>query len=354
MFSHDILPIASGQANIGIHRGVGAGSFNISSIKPFLLVSQLSGVFHDSRGSSGILRFSAETHKFQISNNGGLTFTDVGPDTSQTLQILYNNGETILATSAFGDVNFISLDSSIVFATDSSRAPINISGIVLHPGSTHELGDLTMLTHSIVSGSPIHGLTTLAIARAKSLGLGTLLLNTGSGLANISIGSGLAQFRCGGSITVDGASTSGVAIAMTVQDFFDANYIVGNIGGAGDVPPPRSFTILSPGLYRISYNISFQRTSGSNPRTIKTYVRRNLHESMINGTSYSMHRDTTNDENTCQGSLLVEANAGDFFTFFAQYASTSTASTIAILQDDCWCVVEKIGTRRHEARIAGL
>lgn len=354
MFTNDVLPAVSGNSHIGIHQGIGAGSFAIGNLRPALLLSQLSGIFHDSRGSSGVIRYSAETKKFQISNDGGLSFTNLGPDTSHTLQQLYNNGETILVTSTFGDLNVISSDASIIFATDSRRAPINISGVVLHPNSSHELGDLTMLTHGVTSGSPVHGVTTLAIARAKSLGIGTLLFNTGSGIVNISVGSGIAQFRCGGAVTVSTTSTSGSAIPMTVQDFFDANYIVGNAGGVGDIPSPKTFTILSPGLYRISYNISFERTSGTNPRTIKTYIRRNFHESLINGASYTFHRDTTNDENTAHGSFIVEANAGDFFTIFAQYASTSAASTIAIIQDDCWCIVEKIGARRHEARIEGL
>jgi len=352
MHIQDTLPISSGRGHIGISEGISRGSFNFSTLRPYLVMCHMSGVYHDNYGESGVLRFDAELKRFQFSVNGGLSFTNIINPT-ETLQTLYNNGEVAIINSTFDNINFISQSSNVIFGTDSRRTPINISGLVAHPQTSHVLGDLTMLIHSITSGNPLHGSSSSAIARSRSLGVGTLLLNTGSGIVNISIGSGIAQFRSSIAVTVD-TSTSGVAVPMSLQDFSDLNYVAGNAGGVGHVPPPRTFIVLSPGLYRISYNITLDRTSGNNPRTIKTYVRRNLHESLSNGISYTFHRDTTDGENTAHGSFLTEANAGDFFTIYCQYASTTTASTIVTLPNDCWCVVEKIGARRHESRISGI
>ncbi len=355
-FFNDLLPLASGQANLGVNRGTNANSFDITSIAPFLRVHCLSGIFHDPlRGESGVLRFNAQSGIFEISLNGGRSFIGIIGDLSQTLQTAYNNGPVLALLQQFGNLNILSKTSTISIATDGNRAPINISGLIAippQPFSNPNIGDIIMLTHSISSGTPLElKLLDINNVNAKSLGLGTLVLNTGSGLANISIGSGIAQFRSNSSVTLDISTlpSSGLGIGFDIQDFFDANYLI------GETTTPKGFTVLSPGLYRITYNISLSKTAGTGSKISQTYLRRNLHETITYGQSFSYHHSIVNDKNTCYASVLVEANAGDFFTVFVNLVGTVVAGDItSTLQNDCWCIVEKVGSRRHEGLVAGI
>src|SRR6185436_14429783 len=72
----DLVPSSSGTSHLGVEAR-GASNFDISKLKPFGHIHQLSGVFHNETGTSGILRLG--TSLFEISINGGETFLPLLP-----------------------------------------------------------------------------------------------------------------------------------------------------------------------------------------------------------------------------------------------------------------------------------
>ncbi len=91
----DILPNASGRSNIGVDGGTTAGSFDAASVSPFGHIIGLSGVYMDPLlGQSGIIRYSRAASAFQVSVDGGATFTNLDL-TDHTLQNAYNGGRVV-------------------------------------------------------------------------------------------------------------------------------------------------------------------------------------------------------------------------------------------------------------------
>ena len=75
-FNGDLVPAVSGFANLGVNVGPNSSNaFDITSIRPFNHVHQVSGIFHDPvQGQSGVLRYSRAALAFEVSVDGGLTF----------------------------------------------------------------------------------------------------------------------------------------------------------------------------------------------------------------------------------------------------------------------------------------
>jgi hypothetical protein len=314
---------------------------------------------------SGIIRYTKACDSFELSLDGGITFSKFdNSDPTTTLDDAYNEGPNIILTDKFGNIEFTGENRKVIFTTVSTQPHLRVSGLIPMPKGTHNVGDITMLRHSISSGTPLPPAqqqeTTVA---ARSLGIGTLVLDTGSGIANISVGSGIAQFYLADTVTVElppilPGPYSGTLIPMNRTDIWDRNYEKGNLGALGSPPViAKGFIIWSPGLYRCSYTISYDRSAGTARRMIKTTVRRNTHEILDIGDSYSYHRSSAGaGEGTCHATFLFEANAGDTITFNAEYVGTTTnpGDAIATIPDECWCTVEKIGSRRHEAVVEGV
>lgn len=97
-FNGDLVPVASGFANLGVEVSSNAqNAFDGSQgeIRPFNHIHQVSGVFHDPlHGQSGVLRFNQNAGAFQVSVDGGLTF-----------QSLSANG--VSSVGVLGDANLI-------------------------------------------------------------------------------------------------------------------------------------------------------------------------------------------------------------------------------------------------------
>ncbi len=70
----DLRPISSGIGHLGIN-AAGATAFDITTLTPFGHIHQLSGVFHNEYGSSGIFRFGATG--MEVSNDGGITYNAI-------------------------------------------------------------------------------------------------------------------------------------------------------------------------------------------------------------------------------------------------------------------------------------
>lgn len=73
----DLVPSSSGIAHLGIN-GNGAGAFDMATLRPFGNIHLVSGVYHDPLlGQSGVLRFSQAAGAFQVSVNGGASFSNL-------------------------------------------------------------------------------------------------------------------------------------------------------------------------------------------------------------------------------------------------------------------------------------
>jgi hypothetical protein len=114
----DLLPGASGFANLGVNVGPNAqNAFDITTLAPFNHVHQVSGVFHDPLlGQSGVLRFNHEQGAFQVSVDGGATFLNLSAGAGvDSVGVL---GDTNLT----GNVDFASPASGFIVIEDSSDA----------------------------------------------------------------------------------------------------------------------------------------------------------------------------------------------------------------------------------------
>ncbi len=379
----DLIPTASGKAAIGVilntkDGGIGleglGGGLQTDALYPFFNIHCLSGIYHDPQyGQSGIIRYTrkfglTDASRFEKSVNGGLSFTTLFTAGNVTLQNAYQRGrfktETIQHAMYYangidiasnpGTLSILGKSRGVHFVSNSGMSPLNMSGTV--PFDTTNPGDLTMLYHSITSGTPLDSTQKQRFGsdiKARSMGLGTLVLNTGSGLVNIAIGSGIAQYRIVGSINIDFNSTSGTTLYTDQDIFSDLNYASGQVPNAS--VSGKSFSVWSPGLYECSYHASFQRTGGTTQRILKCQMFRNTHELLTASVSYAFSQDSTYDECTAHATFLFEANSGDSFNLQCGFFGSSGSSDTLVTQDNKgWILVRKIGSRRHEVAIVGI
>jgi len=358
---NDLIASVSGKAALGINLGtkdgeIGALGLGLTflDLYPFFHVHCLSGIYHDPlKGTSGVIRFgrSGSTKQLQKSVDGGLTFANFFQERTNTLQTAYEKDNDVLITSSPGAVRILGNTRKLYFDSYSIVAPINLSGAI--PVNTNNPGDLLMLNHSITSGTPINITEqTEAILKARSLGIGTIMLNTGSGIVNVSVGSGYAHFRGGTASNIDTASNSGTVVVTSISDFSDLNNFHGNIGQIGPFVAPKSLLIWSPGLYECSYHVSFDKNAGNDLHLIKCQMFRNTHEPLLHSTSYCLAATTAAGEGSCHATFLLEAKAGDYLNLQCGYDGSVTASnTSVIMEDQAYIFIRKIGSRRHESAI---
>lgn len=88
----DLLPQASGSASIGVNQTNGSPT---STILPYNHVHMISGVWHDQSGQSGVLRYNRAAGGFEVSIDGGATFSLVASTTSIDLDDAYEVGNEI-------------------------------------------------------------------------------------------------------------------------------------------------------------------------------------------------------------------------------------------------------------------
>lgn len=135
-FNGDLVPSSSGFANLGVDVGPNAqNAFDGTqgAIRPFNHVHQVSGVFHDPlHGQSGVLRFNQNVGAFQISIDGGLTFSSLsagaGVDSIGVIGDTNLTGNVDLAsagTSGFLAIFDTANASPIQFAVDQ----LGLSGL---------------------------------------------------------------------------------------------------------------------------------------------------------------------------------------------------------------------------------
>lgn len=120
-FNGDLVPVSSGFANLGVNVGPNAqNAFDVSTIRPFNHIHQISGVFHDPlTGQSGVLRFNQQLGCFEVSADGGLSFDCV--TTTSTAGGVTSVG-VIGDANLTGAVDFASPASGFIAIEDSTNA----------------------------------------------------------------------------------------------------------------------------------------------------------------------------------------------------------------------------------------
>lgn len=125
-FNGDLVPVSSGFANLGVEVGPnGQNAFDVTELRPFNHVHQVSGIFHDPlHGQSGVLRFNKNVDAFEVSVDGGATFAAIsagaGVDSVGVLGDTNLTGNIDLASPSSGFLAiFDTADASpIQFAVD--------------------------------------------------------------------------------------------------------------------------------------------------------------------------------------------------------------------------------------------
>lgn len=113
----DLIPGGSGQAHLGVNGGVG-GAFDITTLTPFGNIHMNSGVWHDPMtGQSGVLRYSQAAGAFQISIDGGKTFTALVTSAGTVTSVGQLGGANLT-----GDVDLASQASGFLSITDTAGA----------------------------------------------------------------------------------------------------------------------------------------------------------------------------------------------------------------------------------------
>jgi hypothetical protein len=382
---YDIVPKTSGTAHLGFD--------SVTKIfKPYADIHQNSGVFHAPYGGSGLIRFTQLTDDngvvmdaMEISDNGGLNYNmrigstaNYGFLHSQKMFDIFASGGFQLAglgatrfnikrspslggnlgdltltvqnnvvtasksnqTYATADITMASVNKTVLgpLGTD---ATLNISGVFVSPTTNLASGDLFMMLHSVISG--VVGVTSFPVVQARALGIGTLALNTGSGIVNVSVGSGIAQFY---NSTNQPLNTSLTNIGIdTCLESADMNY------GCGTIAANTSgvITVFSPGLYKISYKVGASKTIGASAQMCTFRLEKNNSGSAIFGsTCNTQHASTTVSDQSTSNVIVINLDPGDTISLKGS-SSAAGANNCSVLLRGALIVMEKIGPKRGAA-----
>jgi len=256
---------------------------------------------------------------------------------SSGLQVAYNGGRRIITNSTIGDLEFVSDTAKTKFA-GTTRASLNMSGVLTRPSTSLEIGDMWMYDNSAIEAL---GNNTNASSRAestaKALGLATLCYNTGSGVINVSNGSGIVQYFNTGTMQV--TLVAQVIPFNTDFPISDRNYGLGTGSASGQV------TIFSPGLYRATYKILLNKTVGTTPQTCIISARQNGSNLLGSATSTFHFDNTTAAQNAGSAVVLFNANAGDTFDITV-LSSLDGANNVTLGVRGALVQIDKIGPKR--------
>lgn len=132
----DIIPSSSGQAHLGINGSVG-DAFDITTLTPFGHIHMNSGVWHDPMtGQSGVLRYSQAAGAFQVSIDGGRTFSAISTGGASVTSVgiiggadLTGNVDVATKASGFLAITDTGGASPLLFAVDN----LGLSGLWRFP-----------------------------------------------------------------------------------------------------------------------------------------------------------------------------------------------------------------------------
>lgn len=281
----------------------------------------------------------------------------------------YKANNTAFLNATFGDINLIGNTRKTVFVP-GSRSPMRISGVLFAPVNTgntnNEQGDLMACLHGVIkpvpkfTGSTMNSFADPATTEemtARAMGIGTLFLNTGSGITNIAVGSGIAQWNF---TTYAGGDT--FPLSVTKETFTRLPISTERIGDLNYsyATGPTGIGIFSPGLYRCSYSCTFRRVTIN--ATLRTAaIRAVLKQQGINPSVPGISSTDTIPQShsyctagnanvpccSAHHSFLFNADAGDLIALEAALSdATATTDGLNLTTSGTLIMLEKIGPKR--------
>jgi len=260
-------------------------------------------------------------------------------DIGSGLQNDYNANRRMTLNSAIGNLEIISNTAKTKFA--GTTVPyLNLSGVYTRPTSTLELGDFYLMAHSAVEDLGVNTeASDAATASAKALGLATPVLNTGSGLISVVLASGVMQCVNNGAQTLTTVFTD--VNLNTITATADQNYTLSASPASGVI------TVMSPGLYKITYKVAFTKTVGTNPQTAEVrLVVNNNGAAVLGSTIDSFMFDAVNAAKSSASAIVFQnLNAGDNVRLQAN-STLAGADNCQIPNRGAIFAIEKIGSKR--------
>lgn len=249
-----------------------------------------------------------------------------------TLQQAYNAGQRI-TTGANGPVH---IDGDTTYglrldAAENDHPHILMSGVVELPQAapTEVPGALWLQASSYGDGpAQLQGgaiPTTRAEASAKSLGIDTMFMTTGSGIVSLRAASGVSQFfNVGGGGAVDDV---GKIVPLSIETTASTFYHVTSTSGV---------QIFVPGFYRVSYVCVLEKTLGNLAQQVDTELRVRdkwgQEFKLLGSDSSAIIRDNnTLNKNTCNGQTLTDLDPGDALVIYATHNGAVPADNRVVI-----------------------
>jgi hypothetical protein len=263
-----------------------------------------------------------------------------------TLQQAYNAGQRITTSLANGPVH---IDAATTYglrldAAENDHPHILMSGVVELPQAapTEVPGALWLQASSYGDGpAQLQGgsiPTTRAEASAKSLGIDTMFMTTGSGIVSLRAASGVSQFF---NISEGGqVDDVGKIVPLSIETTASTFYHVTSTSGV---------QIFVPGFYRISYVCVLEKTLGNLGQQVDSELRVRdkwgQEFKLLGSDSSAIMRDSnTLNKNTCNGQSLTDLDPGDALVIYLTHNGAVPAdNTIVIPARLSNIIVEWIG-----------
>ena len=239
----DLYPGVSGSASLGINQGTVAGSFDITTLAPFNTIHTLSGVFHDPlMGQSGVIRYNRQAAAFEVSVDGGLTFSAITTGGTSVLSI-----GVIGDTNLTGNVDVATVASGFMTIQDTADASPLVFSV-----NTLGLSGLWAFPTQGFNGRVINALTDFNGTEAQ-------------GVVNIVGASGIVVDIIGQTMTVTAgntiprcfAATFGAATTWTVTHSLNSSDVVVGVYDAStprNLMIPDNIAITSANVVTITFN----------------------------------------------------------------------------------------------------
>ena len=261
-----------------------------------------------------------------------------------SLQDAYLNGSAIFTDNVDGGAVSIQGDISyglFLSQTEDEHPHLLVSGVMNRPSSGYDTGVMWLQGHSAGEIVQLQGgsqPSNRAEASAKSLGIDTWFMETGSGIVSLRAASGVSQFfNVGASQTID---EDGLIVPLNTETTPSTFYHVRANSGV---------QIFVPGLYKIHYSAIIEKPTGNLAQGVVAELRMRdkwgQEFKYLGSESAAILRDSNDlNENSCVGQTLVDIHAGDSVVLFVMHnGSPPAGNTIRAKARSSNMIVEWIG-----------
>jgi len=314
--------------------------------------------------NSGVLHYEFGPHqawyvKASHSNTGGPFNDGFWPiahsgnvaqmiaSSTTTLQQAYVAGRSIITRSLDGGPVLISGQTAVPLrleTAEDSLGHIEMLGLLRSPTEFQKPGTLVLMSHGLNLDNPfVASITGQNMIAAKSAGIPTLWLHCGgSGTVAIRTASGVSQFFnifASNAITETGLNVPFLDPSQSVPDRF-----LKSIAGSG-------IQVLVPGLYKILYAASLEKTAGELAQQVNIEIRINdiwgQTFKIIGGNAFSTVRDSASPINTAHGQSIIDVNSGEVLNIFGYLPLAPVPpNSVRFGQRLCNVIVEYLGPQR--------